>query len=78
MSARGSVDLGGESAWPLAVTAWLGAPPDVWHESAVLTKLVDDLLELLADYPIGDIYSGEPRFYRRTPRGRVLLAEAPA
>jgi hypothetical protein len=61
---------------PLAVTGWLAGPPELADEPVLLDAVLSDLLALLRSYPIGSIYTSEPRYYRPTARGRALLAEA--
>jgi hypothetical protein len=60
---------------PLGVSGWLAFPPTLRQQDIpLLLRLIEDIDTLLRPYPIGEIYSSEPRFYGRTPRGRRALA----
>lgn len=61
---------------PPWVSAWIAGPPALRDQPELLVSLTDDLLSLLAPFPIGPIYSSEPREYRLTTRGRSSLANA--
>ncbi|GEM_PF-4257397 len=55
---------------------WLAGSPELRRETGLLAAFVGDLQYLLRDYGVHSVWSGEPRRYRLTPRGRALLAEA--
>lgn len=68
---------GDYASLPVELTAWIGAPPDLWQDGALVYALITDLVELLHPYGLyPTIYTGEPRNYRRTPKGLAQLEQA--
>jgi hypothetical protein len=62
---------------PIGASGWVAFPPTLQNEKlGVVVDLVRALDKLFQRYPIDAVYSNEPRYYRRTPRGQRSMLEA--